>query len=57
MTSIIGTEICGSSSRGVATTASAPTARDASVSSGVSFECRNARATLPEMPMTTSPPW
>ena len=56
ITSIIGTEICGSSSRGVASMARAPTASDATVTSGVSFERRNACATRPAMPMVSAAP-
>ena len=55
ITSIIGTEICGSSSRGVATMASAPTPSDAMVKSGVSLERRNALAMRPEAPTSTWP--
>ena len=50
ITSIIGTEICGSSSRGVAMSPSTPTASDANVISGVSLLLRNDFATRPEIP-------
>ncbi len=46
-TSTIGTLICGSSSRGVTSTAKAPSRSEATTSSGVSFESRKAAATLP----------
>ncbi len=46
----MGTEICGSSSRGVARMPSTPIASDATITSGVSFECRNVWATLPDIP-------
>ena len=49
-TSTIGTTICGSSSRGSATTASAPRATDATMMSGVSFELMKAAAIRPAMP-------
>src|SRR5690349_24326055 len=52
MTSIMGTEICGSSSRGVARIASSPTAREARVMSGVSFERRKRPAMRPATPMS-----
>ncbi len=61
ITSIIGTEICGSSSRGVAMSPSTPTASDANVTRGVSLLLRNAFATRPEMPqdlmLVMRPPW
>ena len=49
-TSTIGTMICGSSSRGSATTASAPSAIAARMKSGVSFEWMNAAASRPAAP-------
>jgi hypothetical protein len=49
-TSTIGTMICGSSSRGSATTASAPSAIEARMKSGVSLELMNAAANLPAAP-------
>ena len=42
--------ICGSSSRGSATTASAPSAIEATMKSGVSFEWMNAAARRPAAP-------
>ena len=56
MTSIIGTEICGSSSRGVARMPSRPTAREAMARSGVSLECRNLWASRPANPMISPAP-
>ena len=50
MTSIIGTLICGSSSRGSSTTAAAPSRTEAMTSSGVSFESMKATAMRPAMP-------
>ena len=49
-TSAIGTMICGSSSLGVTTTANIPRIIDASIISGVSFDCINALAILPDIP-------
>ena len=49
-TSTIGTMICGSSSRGSATTASAPSAIEARMKSGVNLEWMNAAAIRPEKP-------
>ena len=49
-TSTIGTMICGSSSRGSATTAMPPSASDARMTSGVSFELMNAAARRPAAP-------
>jgi len=42
--------ICGSSSRGSATTASSPSASDATRNSGVSFESMKAAASRPAVP-------
>ena len=50
MTSIIGTLICGSSSRGSKTTAAAPSSTEATMISGVSLESINAAAMRPAMP-------
>ncbi len=46
------TSICGSSSRGVTTTANRPSISAISATSGVSRECRKKPAMRPEMPMT-----
>jgi len=48
--STIGTVICGSSSRGVSSTAKAPTSSDAMIRSGVSLESMKKWATLPAGP-------
>src|SRR6266567_2839449 len=45
------TLICGSSSRGVTTTANAPKSNASSATSGVSRDSRKKRAMRPEMPM------
>ena len=50
ITSTIGTRICGSSSRGVATSASAPRPSEATITSGVSLLSRKAWATRPAKP-------
>ena len=50
ITSIIGTLIWGSSSRGNITTANAPSSTDATTISGVSLELMKVRATRPAMP-------
>jgi hypothetical protein len=49
-TSTIGTMICGSSSRGSATTARPPSAIEVRMKSGVSFEWMNAAAIRPATP-------
>ena len=49
-TSIIGTMICGSSSRGSIHTEKAPISSEAPMNSGVSLELIQARATRPAMP-------
>jgi hypothetical protein len=53
--STIGTEICGSSSRGKANGATMPSAKAASNMSGVSGERMKARVNRPEMPSSESP--
>ena len=50
MMSTIGTEICGSSSRGSERSAISPTRIAASSSSGVSGELMKVRVSVPEMP-------
>ena len=49
-TSTIGTMICGSSSRGSATMANAPSASEAPMKSGVNFELMKAAASRPAAP-------
>ena len=49
-TSIIGTLICGSSSRGRSNVAAAPSRIEVMTSSGVSLESMNARAMRPAIP-------
>ncbi len=49
-TSIIGTLICGSSSRGNNTMADTPSSTEVMITSGVSFESMNARAMRPARP-------
>ena len=49
-TSIIGTLICGSSSRGRSSVAAAPSRIEVMTSSGVSFESMNDRAMRPAIP-------
>ncbi len=62
-TSIIGTMICGSSSRGSFHTAKAPSASDATMNRGVSLEWIQADVILPAMPYCRfsltggPPPW
>jgi hypothetical protein len=55
MTSIIGTEIWGSSSRGVARMPSNPAANAATVTRGVSLECRNGRRAAQRNPWLAAP--
>ena len=50
-TSIIGTMICGSSSRGSASTAYTPSSSDATMTSGVSFEWMKAAGQAPATPV------
>ncbi len=50
MTSIIGTLICGSSSRGRRSTAKTPSSRDAAIRMGVSFESIKSDAIRPAKP-------
>ena len=59
-TSIIGTLICGSSSRGRSATAATPSSTDVTMISGVSLELMNERAIRPAMPrgsLMAGPRW
>jgi hypothetical protein len=49
-TSTMGTTICGSSSRGVSTTATTPSRTEARTMTGVSFDDRKGRARRPASP-------
>ncbi len=53
--STIGTDICGSSSRGSVSSATSPKAKAATRKSGVSGEAMKARVSPPAMPKSVGP--